>query len=207
MDRKYGLKVLTPPVSQPVTVADAMAHMRIVGYDADDMYIDYCIRAATEFIEQSTSHTLTPTQYLYTCDQFPFDITTRSVPYDYRRNAILLPRNPVITVDEFAYTDNDGDTQLITDYVMSNVQIPCRIVPARGSVFPFADYYGLDSVRIKFTAGYVNDDYPYLARQAVLFMVSHLYENREPVSEKTANQIPFALKHLINKLKLSGFVS
>jgi uncharacterized phiE125 gp8 family phage protein len=206
VDYKYGLKIETQPASQPVSVADAKSHMRIVGFDADDTYIDLCIRAATEFVEKSTNHTLIPTQYLFVLDQFPFNIYNRNVPYDHRRNAIVLPRNPVISVDEFEYTDNDGNDNLITDYILSKVITPARIVPARGEIFPFADYYGLEAIRIKFTAGYANGDYTYLAGQCILHMVAHMYENRQPITDKSYSHIPFTVQSMMRKLKLSGFL-
>lgn len=206
MERKYGIKVVTPSVSRPVSVSDAKRHMRIIGLDGDDEYIDFCIRAATEYVESKTFHTLCPTTYLMTTDQFPFNIFNRNIPYDHRRNSIMLPRNPVTAVTNFEYTDNDGNTNLITDYILSTNIQPARIVPQRGNVFPFADYYGLEAVRITFTAGYANDNYPYLGRQAILLMTAHMYEIREPLSEKAYAKVPMSIDTLINKLKIHGFV-
>lgn len=203
----YGLQVHTEPTSRPVTLREVKSHLRLLGNDADDEYLDNLIRTATEFVETKTLRTLIPTTYIMSIDQFPYNIATRNIPHDHKRGAIILPRNPVISLDLFTYVDDEGNVNSITNAILDINQIPARVVPARNEVFPFADYYGLSSVKLRFTAGYANGNYPYLARQAIMYMVSHFYELREPVNVgNIVTDVPMTIKTLLNRLKVTGFV-
>ncbi|MBO5869612.1 MAG: phage gp6-like head-tail connector protein [Clostridia bacterium] len=49
---------------------------------------------------------------------------------------------------------------------------------------------------------YVEADKVY--RQAVFFMVAHLYDNRSSITEKAVNSVPYTLDALIIHLRLRG---
>lgn len=40
--------------------------------------------------------------------------------------------------------------------------------------------------------------------QALLFTIAHFYENRNPLSEKSVNQVPYTLRYLICHIGMRG---
>ena len=68
--RYRSLKVATQPVVEPVSVADAKAHLRI-DHNSDDSYVAALVSAAREYCEVYMDETLVDTQYVMRLDAFP----------------------------------------------------------------------------------------------------------------------------------------
>ena len=153
------LRVITPPLGDPVTLDAATAHLRASGVD-DESYIYTLIRAATDYVEQFTNRQLNPATYELLLDSFPCD-------------AIHLPIAPIIQINSIEFTAPSGVDGVVTGFEL----IGNHIVPALGTTWPSTANTRYP-VRIEFVAGYV-DDVPPSFLCAIHKLVGDLYENRE----------------------------
>lgn len=161
-----------PPAAEPVTLADALAHLR-VSAGIEDAYITSLIPAAREACEQRTERTLISTPWRLQLDAFP--------------DAIELLRPPILSVESVQYRDVDGATQTLDpqDYVLDNAREPGWLVPAPGRTWPEVGE-GINAVVVNYTAGYGASaaSVPTPLKQWILLALTDLYENRAAHGEK-----------------------
>ena len=166
-----GLKLVTPPAVEPVTLAEAKAHLRL-DTGSDDAYVSALITAARERVELFLRRALITQAFEFAVDDFP--------AYD---RAIDLPRPPLRSVEWTKYVDTAGVLQTVTPdtYTVdaSSNEIG-RIALAWNRFWPFARYT-INAVTVRFAAGYGSapKDVPQAIRHAVLIETANLYENRE----------------------------
>ena len=185
--------VVTPPATEPVTLAEAKEHLR-VDFTEDDSLISSLISAARQFVERGTGRAL----------------VSRIVRANYTEWAqeIILPLNPVTAISSVKYRDSDGVLQTLplADYQLDNQALPARIKPAYGISWPAARHGDYDAVQVEFAAGYGDmGEIPGDLRHAVLFMVAHFYELREPVivaGNIDVQTIPFAADALMDSYRV-----
>lgn len=159
----YGLRVITGPTSEPVSIAEVRQHCRIDATD-DDAGIARRILAARTYVEQVTERAI-PVQTLeITMDDFPV-------------GTIELPRAPVASVTSIKYTDANGAQQTVSasDYVLDSSTVLPRVALAFGKSWP-ATQQTAGNVIIRFVAG--EDQAPEPIRQAILVLVAAWDENR-----------------------------
>jgi uncharacterized phiE125 gp8 family phage protein len=174
-----ALRLITGPATEPVTLAEAKAHLR--AGDDEDTLIEALIAAARECCEQELRRALITQEWAKTLDAFP-DCG----------GGIRLDNPPLITVDSIAYTDENGDAQTLSGaaYSVDSQAEPGWIVPAYGYDWP-ATYDEINSVTISYTAGYgAAAAVPKAIKQWILLMVGHYYENREASGAKM-EPLPF----------------
>ncbi len=82
-----SLRTVTPPVVEPVTLAEAKAHCRI-DTDTDDAYVTALVTAAREWVESYLDEALLHQQLVMRMDGFPAEIE--------------LPRPPMATAGTHA---------------------------------------------------------------------------------------------------------
>ena len=161
---------IAQPVSEPVSLAEAKAHVRVTASDENDL-ITALIVAARQYCENLSGRTLAPRNFLQTMDRFPDgggDITLR--------------RSPVTAVASVYYYSLETTNTLMspsTDYRLDLQQIPARIRLPLGTTLWKNAYTTDDAVRITYTAGAVSA--PTAAKQTILLLVGHWFENRESV--------------------------
>lgn len=173
-------------IALPLTAAEAKAHTRIDD-DAEDAYLEGLIGAALEFIEgpHGIGIAVAPCEWKLRLDCFP--------------DCIQIPLCPVQKVDSIEYVDPNGDTQTLADFQADIYSAPARVIPAYGAAWP-ATRAVPNAVTVTFTAGY--SPLPKTLRQAMLLLVAHWYENREPVNiGNIVNELPFAVEALLNKFR------
>lgn len=163
-----GLRLITAPAVEPITVADVNDHLRIAD-PAEATVISRLIRAAREWAEQYQGRRLITSTWNWTLDRFP------------RCGRTLRPYwGPLQSIDSITYRDANGVTQQLaegTDYDV-DVADPPRIVP----VGDWPDTDGRPAaVTIQYTAGYGAhpEHVPAATQMALLQLVGHWYENRE----------------------------
>ena len=195
------LTVVTAPPVEPVTLAEAKAFARIDSDDDDDI-VDELIAMATEQIQQATGRCFVETA---------FDLTLRDWPNG--DGLIRLPRSPVLEVVHVKYLDAAGDEQTLVEdatdgYYVDLAAEPCTIEPV-GS-WPSVDDHPA-AVTVRFRSGYQGagspTDYteaiPKRAKVAIMTLVAHFYEQREPVVVGTsAMPIPAHVDRLLAGLKV-----
>lgn len=157
-----------PPASQPVSLDQAKAQVRVL-HDDDDSYIEGLVKAATAAVEEMTGRALI-TQ-------------TWSLSLRFPQKRIYLPKTPVQSINAITYYDRDeveqnatvGHFHLFSDIYRAWVE------PKDKRDWP--DVFGRpDALTITFVAGYgAAEDVPFELRQAILMLVAHWYENREAV--------------------------
>jgi uncharacterized phiE125 gp8 family phage protein len=168
-----SLKLITPPSTLPVTLAEAKAHCR-VDTSTDDALIDGMIKAAVDKCEHYTGRALMAQTWRLTLDEFP--------------EAFELTRIPVASVASVKYFDGTGTeiTMASTDYALDNASDfgSAYVVPVYGGAWPSARVQA-NAVQVNFVAGYADAaSVPSALKSWILLAVGAMYENREAYTEK-----------------------
>jgi hypothetical protein len=211
-----SLTVVVAPAVEPVELATIKAHLR-VDHDLDDDYIAGLVAAARELVESRTGRALVTRTLELALDGFP-----AGGGYWYRRNRecptlenflptaggpIPLPTPPLDAVESISYLDADGVTTRVLDpstYRVSRSD-PASVRPAPGQSWP-ATSAEPESLTIRYRAGWPAANVPARAKQAVLMLVGHWYENREAVLTGTiSSELPQAFETLIGSLRFNAY--
>jgi uncharacterized phiE125 gp8 family phage protein len=168
-----GLKLISPPMVEPVTLVEAKAHLRLDS-DADDAYVSALISTARERVELFLRRALITQTFDYTLDRFPAN-----------RRWIDLPRPPLQSVESVKYIDTAGNQQTLppeTYVVDASSNEMGRVALAWNQFWPITRW-SINSVVIRFVAGYgdIAADVPQAIKHGILIEISNLYENREDI--------------------------
>lgn len=179
------LRVVAPPDSDPVTVAEAKKHMR-VEHDEEDEVIAGMVGAATEYIEKQIGRALVSRDYELSC-------------YDIERldRLPIAPVQQVLSLTYYSPTDGVLDAQADDFTLVSALDRP-RV--------RFGGHVTNRDVVIRFRAGYgTAADVPRALKHAVLLMAGHFYEHREAVTMGGggAFAVPMTIESLINPYRVS----
>ncbi len=184
-----------PPASEPVAMTDAMAWCRVVN-TAEEPILATLISAAREFCETFTGRQMMPATYQASWDRFPMlpnmqyapgnpnavvPVVNNMWPLNPGAWAIRLPMPPLISVASITYIDPTGVQQTMnpaTDYVVDTASSPGRVTPASGSFWPETSFMP-GAVTVTYQAGYAS--VPFGIIQALKFLVSYWYDNRDAV--------------------------
>jgi uncharacterized phiE125 gp8 family phage protein len=180
-----GLALITAPTDEPITLDEAKEHCR-VDVDDDDNYITSLIAAARRITESMTDRALITQTWRLKLDRFPCD-------------CIYVPRPPLASVSSITYVDTQGATQTwsSTEYRVDTDSYVGRITPAYGYTWPVL-LPVINAVTITFVAGYGNADaVPQDLKQAMLMLIGHMYENREPVTFGQPSLLPLGYNTLV----------
>lgn len=195
--------LITGPAVEPLTLAEAKEHLKIDHAD-EDGYITTLISAARKFAEGYTRLRLVEQTLMWTLDRWPGygGTTQESHPLisGYGKNRFLeVPAGPLISVTSITtYDDADvGTVWDVANYYVSSPQN--RVYRRTGVAWPIAGRAG-GGIEILYKAGFgtLASDVPKSLRQALLLLVSHLYQNREPVTEGAALNVPFTIREHLN---------
>lgn len=153
------------PAAEPVTLAEAKAHLRIA-HASEDELIGALIRAARDDVERATGIALIDQSWRLTLDRWP------------RHDTAMLLRHPVKEILSVTVFDEDGAASLIdpADYQLDAGSRPARLLfkerPDAVRV--------MNGIEIDFVAGFgeAGPDVPDLLKRAILVLVAHWYEFR-----------------------------
>lgn len=175
-----GIRLITPPADEPISLIDGKVHCRVDGTD-DDVLITSLIAAARRMAEQTTGRALVTQQWEVTLDAFPSGI-------------IALPLPPLVSVQSIKYVDAAGALQTLASgaYTVHTSGIVGRVAAAYDTTWPDTRAQP-DAVTIAFTAGYgVATSVPQEIRQWMLLQIAHWYAVRESVNVgNIVNELPF----------------
>jgi uncharacterized phiE125 gp8 family phage protein len=158
---------LTGPAAEPVTVAEAKAHLRVDLGD-DDAMIARLIAAAREWVEAETGRAMLTQSWRLTLDDWP------------GRETVALVRPPVQAVTAVRTFSTEGVASVWAgaNYALSFGAEPQALVRLV-SAWPSPGRAGA-GIEIDMTCGYgaAASDVPAALRQAVLLKAAQLYERR-----------------------------
>lgn len=164
------LTPLSAPAAEPLTLAEANAHLR-VDFSDDDALIGSLIVTARQQAEHRTGRALVTQQWRYSVDQFPVD-------------SLELPLPKLQSVQSVTYLNADGVRQTLanTEYDVITDEMIGRIIPAYGKSWPSCRIWP-GSVQISFTCGYgAAADVPQSIKAWMLLAIGAWYENREALT-------------------------
>jgi uncharacterized phiE125 gp8 family phage protein len=182
-----ALVLTSGPSTEPITVAQAKAHLRID--DAtQDILIASLILTSRLHIEAALGLALIQQSWRLTLDT--------AAPSSPPPPAITLPLSPVITLSSIRTTAADGTvTTLAPSAARLDPGPPARVIAAASS-WPSAA-----TVSLAFVAGFgpAAADVPAPIRQALLLLVAHWYEHRDPIEIGCSDTaIPQAVSSLLH---------
>ncbi|HQU63334.1 MAG TPA: head-tail connector protein, partial [Nitrosomonas sp.] len=153
----------TTEIVEPVTLDEAKEHLRVF-HNEEDGFIQSLLLAAYRAAE-NICHCVIPLQ------TFDYQI-------DCFAPVIVLPRNPVVSVESVAYTDENGDPQTLdpSDYYVETGHFKSTIKPAYNASWP-ATESGYNKVTVSFTAGFA--DPPEDIKAAIKLIIGELFYRRE----------------------------
>lgn len=168
-------------MAEPVSLATAKAHLRVLDDHEDGLITGYIV-AAREWVENYTGHILVRREVTDEHAAFGafFDLMRR--PFDPDTVAIL-------------YTDTDGAAQTVSDVTVSGR----RVRPAFNAWWPSTRPY--TAVNVSYIAGYAEGEVPQSLIQAMLLLIGHWFANREAVADTAKNEVPFAVTVLCDQYR------
>lgn len=191
---EYAPKLVTGPVVEPVTLAEAKRHANVIASD-DDGLLQGLIAAARELVEQDTSRAL-------------INQTWAVELHDWWCDKIELPRPPLVSITHVKYVDQNGVTQTLP---ASYYDVDTRREPGVlwwdedvSSTPTLSDQ--ANAVVITYLAGYGASAaaVPARAKQAILLLVSHWYRYRDDVA-KPGDLIAATYERLIASLRVGVY--
>lgn len=163
-----ALKLIAAPEAEPVTLAEAKAHLRVT-HDDEDALIGTLIAAARQSLDGKDGilgRALMPQTWELVLDAFP-------------RGVVAVPLAPLQSVTSVLYVDADGVEQTLAAeaYTVDADSEPGRVVAVDG--WPATDDVP-NAVRIRFVAGYADAAWvPAGLKAAMLLHIGDLFANRE----------------------------
>lgn len=193
MNAQKTIQVVTPPASEPLTLAEVKEFLR-VDHSDDDATLAIFIAAARQLCESYTRLALMPTTFEEYFDDFPQYTGTY-------KDEIRLSRSPVSAVTYVKYIDGNETTitASASDYKTDLISQPARISPDNGW---FGTYETINAVFVRYVAGYANAaSVPAPLKHGMLLVIGDMYENRTD----SVKRLPTAAEYLWNPYRVFSF--
>ena len=189
----YGVKIITPNATLPISLVDAKLHLKLDSDTTDDSLVTSLIMVAREMVENyCRTRLLQWTEELY-LDQFPFEYQ------------INLRKWPIQSITSVNYLDINGvqqtldGTAITGDYLADTISRPGRMCLQYARWFPVTRWID-NAVWVRYVVGNATTaDIPPTLIQAMKILIYHLYENRSAVVTNThVAEMPMAAKYLMD---------
>ncbi|MCB1491901.1 MAG: head-tail connector protein [Rhodobiaceae bacterium] len=186
-----ALYLNAPPAVEPVTLADAKAHLRIDD-TAEDAYVQALIVSARVRVEVETRRALVTQSWTQTLDRWPDDAV------------VALQIAPVQSVTTVTVRDENGVAQTVSSglYDLDGESNPPRLVVNQPVDSPATLPAG---IAITFVAGYGDaaDDVPADIRQAMLLLIADWFEHRDPLyGSSQGARLPAAAEAILGPYRM-----
>ncbi|MDP3088862.1 MAG: head-tail connector protein [Methylotenera sp.] len=173
-------RLITPPVSEPISLVEAKLHLR-VDHNAEDTLITALITSAREQCEHILGRSLMPQTWEAILDDFPLD------------NDIELLNPNIISITSIKYIDalTANETTLASNqYALDKDSEPGWVMPAYGVTWPETLAIA-NAVRIRYVAGYADAaSVPASIKAWILLAIGVAYKQREALAENTLAKLP-----------------
>jgi uncharacterized phiE125 gp8 family phage protein len=165
-----ALVLTSGPTSEPVTVAEAKAHLRVDAANEDTL-IASLILTSRLHVETALGLALLTQSWRLLLDRWPPE------------KDLELPLRPLQSIDAVRVLPAEGAPTVIdpSAYLADTASVPPRLIRT-GVIWPQPGK-AAGGVEIDFTAGYGASaaDVPAPIRQALLLLIANWYERREPI--------------------------
>jgi uncharacterized phiE125 gp8 family phage protein len=178
--------LLSPPLVEPISLAEAKAYLRVEHNDDDDV-IEALIAGARVHIEALTRRALITQSWRLIRDSWPADGRIAVTPVPLREvvaaRVYRLDGSPQ-AIDVDAFVANVASAPAVLGFTLGAVPAPGRAV---------------GGIELDFEAGYGDaaNDVPEPLRQAIRVLTAHWYENRGVLAEGGAAVLPQSAATLI----------
>lgn len=159
------------PAIEPLTLAEAKAHLRLDGTDEDTLIASLIITSRLH-VEAALGLALITQGWSYFFDAWP------------PGRDVILPLRPVQTVTAVKLYGADTSVSVVPvdTYLLDGSSTPARLVRSAALTWPTPSRIA-NGIEVCLVAGYGTDaaSVPAPIRQAILLLVAHWYEHREPI--------------------------
>lgn len=193
MNAQKTIQIVTPPSSEPLTLAEVKEFLR-VDHSDDDATLAIFITAARQLCESYTRMALLPTTFEEYFDDFPQYTGTFN-------DEIRLSRSPVSAVTYVKYIDGNETTITANaaDYKIDTISRPARISPDNGW---FGTYETINAVFVRYVAGFADAaSVPAPLKHGMMLVIGDMYENRTD----SVKRLPTASEYLWNPYRVFEF--
>jgi uncharacterized phiE125 gp8 family phage protein len=197
--------IVTPPSVEPILLADAKAHLRVLD-TSEDALITALISVARQYVENNTRRALITQTFDVFLDDFPPADGSESqlrtmqslTGVDWPRfSTIEIPRPPLQSVTYIKYMDQATRTMVTlapTEYIVDTASERGRIQPGYGKFWPIP-LGVMNAVNIRFVAGYGTADTDITSkaaglRAAMLLLIGAWYQYREAIVDANVRELP-----------------
>lgn len=182
-DKEMPLTLITPPSTEPVTLAEAKLFCRVDDdLTKDDGLISALIVAARDQAEHILGRALMAQTWERTLDAFPHD------------GDIELGYPPVQSVESVTYVDPAGAEQTLSSgsYLLDSATIPGWVILGNDEEWP-ETMVTANAVRVRFISGYASAaEVPESIKTWIKLHVGEWYANRELASDKQRTELSYA---------------
>ncbi|WP_407308521.1 head-tail connector protein [Desulfosporosinus sp. SB140] len=166
-----GLKVITPPAMEPLSLEEAKHHLRISG-DDDDAIITSLITQAREYCEGYQKRRYITQTIELVLDSFPSE--------NYIEFTSFSPIQSVVSVK---YYGTDGAEYIFDaeNYIVDTDSLVNRIALGYNKQWPSTALQPINAVRIRFVAGYGDaSEVPESVKWAMVMQMRLAYDDYSP---------------------------
>lgn len=185
-----GLKLLIPPVHEPITIDEMKTYLRVDGNELDD-YLPTLISSAREYVESYQNCSLVTQTWELILDSWP----------DW---PLSLPRSPVQKVESIRYMDKHGTEHIweATNYLVDADSDPGRVTLARGISVPAAELVPIGGIRVRYVAGYGSPgQLPQRTKLAIKMLAAHWVESIEAILDSDSTETEYTISALLGQEK------
>jgi uncharacterized phiE125 gp8 family phage protein len=170
--------LLSPPLVEPISLAEAKAYLR-VEHNADDDVIAALITGARVHVEAQTRRALITQSWRLVRDAWPEDGRIAVTP---------APLRELVAARVYKL---DGSTQAIDvqAFVANKASAPAMLGFTLGALPAPGRHFGGIELEVEVGYGDAASDVPEALRQAIRVLVAHWYENRGLLGEADATGI------------------
>jgi uncharacterized phiE125 gp8 family phage protein len=189
-----ALVLTSGPAIEPVTLAEAKAHLRVDG-TAEDTLVGSLIITSRLHVEAALGLALITQGWSAFIDDWP------------PGREVRLPMRPVqsITGVRLYAADESLQTVAADTYLLDGAGTPARLVRRGNAAWP-RPTRAANGIEIAFVAGYGSAaaDVPAPIRQAIQLLIAHWHEHREPVDIGAASvPVPPMVSDLLQPYRMA----
>lgn len=167
-----SVKIIKPPLVEPITIEEAKQHLRISD-DEEDIIVGSMIKQAREFCEDFQNRKYITQTLELVIDYFPRE---KYIAF----NSCL----PIQSIESIKYYDVDGEEHIFdeSNYIVDTDSFINRIVLRNYKQWPSISLQRVNGVRIRFVAGFGDspEEVPETVKWAMILHMRLLYDDYKP---------------------------